>query len=258
MLCFLQGMLTQFFSVASFLWTTTIMYTLHRTVVRHKADVEELEPTYHLYVWATSFVMTVIPIIGNDYGHAGAWCGVENGTLFGKILRFITFYLPLWGAILFNGVGYFQVIRTLGHTMKMAQSMSDRKQQMEVRINSKAVNRLSYYPLILIASWAFATINKVYDFIRPTHPIFWLYCAHVATASLMGLFNSIAYGLNSTVRRTLRERILEHLPDKYKRFWVSEWLTSPPTAFIQLENIYLDDSFAISGRDSAASDQSQL
>lgn len=49
--CYAQGYTTHFFCVASFLWTTTIAFTLHRTVVRHKTDVEDLEALFHLYVW---------------------------------------------------------------------------------------------------------------------------------------------------------------------------------------------------------------
>ena len=49
--CYAQGYTTHFFCVASFLWTTTIAFTLHRTVVRHKTDVEDLESMFHLYVW---------------------------------------------------------------------------------------------------------------------------------------------------------------------------------------------------------------
>jgi len=49
--CYAQGYSTHFFCVASFLWTTTIAFTLHRTVVKHKTDVEDLEAMFHLYVW---------------------------------------------------------------------------------------------------------------------------------------------------------------------------------------------------------------
>ncbi|KAK6927207.1 hypothetical protein RJ641_005798 [Dillenia turbinata] len=77
--CYAQGYSTHFFCIASFLWTTTIAFTLHRTVVRHKTDVEDLEPMFHLYVWGTSLVMTIIRSIGNDAGHMDAWCWAETG-----------------------------------------------------------------------------------------------------------------------------------------------------------------------------------
>jgi hypothetical protein len=76
---------------------------------------------------------------------------------------------------------------------------------------------MGYYPLILIGSWAFATINRLYDFTNPGHKIFWLSFLDVGFAGLMGLFNSIAYGLNSSVRRAISERIDTFLPERIKR-----------------------------------------
>ncbi|XP_038720373.1 G-protein coupled receptor 1 isoform X3 [Tripterygium wilfordii] len=205
--CYAQGYSTHFFCVASFLWTTTIAFTLHRTVVRHKTDVEDLEAMFHLYVWGTSLVMTVIRSIGNhQHGHWGAWCWTQSGRT-GKAVHFITFYIPLWGAILYNGFTYFQVIRMLNNATRMAVGMSDRPYKFDARADMKALNRWGYYPLILIGSWAFGTINRIHDFIEPGHKIFWLSVLDVGTAALMGLFNSIAYGLNSSVRRAIFERL---------------------------------------------------
>ncbi|XP_034683668.1 G-protein coupled receptor 1 [Vitis riparia] len=217
--CYAQGYTTHFFCVASFLWTTTIAFTLHRTVVRHKTDVEDLESMFHLYVWGTSLVMTVIRSIGNDHGHLGVWCWAQIGQT-GKVVHFITFYVPLWGAILFNGFTYFQVIRMLNNATRMAVGMSERGYQLDARAdNMKALNRWGYYPLILIGSWAFGTINRVHDFIEPGHKIFWLSVLDVGMAALMGLFNSIAYGLNSSVRRAIYERLDLFWPEKLRRWF---------------------------------------
>lgn len=218
--CYAQGYSTHFFCVASFLWTTTIAFTLHRTVVRHKTDVEDLEPMFHLYVWGTSIVMTVMRSIGNDHGHIGplgGWCWTQTGRT-GKAVHFMTFYAPLWGAIIFNGVTYFQVIRMLNNATRMAVGMSDRAFQSDSRIDMKALNRWGYYPLILIGSWAFGTINRIHDFIEPGHKIFWLSFLDVGMSALMGLFNSIAYGLNSSVRRAIYER-LDLLPERFRRWF---------------------------------------
>ncbi|KAB2040320.1 hypothetical protein ES319_D02G075000v1 [Gossypium barbadense] len=216
--CYAQGYTTHFFCVASFLWTTTIAFTLHRTVVRHKTDVEDLEAIFHLYVWGTSLVMTVIRSIGNDHTHLGAWCWAQTGRT-GKAVHFITFYVPLWGAILYNGFTYFQVIRMLNNATRMAVGMSDRAYQFDSRTDTKALNRWGYYPLILIGSWAFGTINRIHDFIEPGHKIFWLTFLDVGTAGLLGLFNSIAYGLNASVRRAISERLELFWPESLKRWF---------------------------------------
>ncbi|KAH9766590.1 G-protein coupled receptor 1 [Citrus sinensis] len=262
--CSAQGYSTHFFCVASFLWTTTIAFTLHRTVVQHKTDVEDLEAMFHLYVWGTSLVVTVVRSFGNDHRHLGVWCWTQTGRtgkastcavsgcrfsvfvccvyiyihverLWNLLLismdeadklisyfdlhplqavHFITFYAPLWGAILYNGFTYFQVIRMLNNATRVAVGMSDRAYQFDM----KALNRWGYYPLILIGSWAFGTINRIHDFIEPGHKIFWLTFLDVGTAALMGLFNSIAYGLNSSVRRAIHERLDLFWPDRFRKW----------------------------------------
>ncbi|CAN1151021.1 G-protein coupled receptor 1 [Linum perenne] len=214
--CYAQGYSTHFFCVASFLWTTTIAFTLHRTVVKHKTDVEDLEAMFHLFVWGTSLVMTVIRSIGNDHRHlGGAWCSTQTGRT-KKAIHFITFYVPLWGAILYNGFTYFQVIRMLNNATRMAVGILDRAS--DGRPDMNALNRWGYYPLILIGSWAFGTINVIHDFIEPGHQIFWLSVLDVGTAALMGLFNSIAYGLNSSVRRAISERLNLFCPERIQRW----------------------------------------
>lgn len=37
-----------------------------------------------------------------------------------QVIHFITFYMPLWGAILFNGLTYFQVIRMLNNATRVS------------------------------------------------------------------------------------------------------------------------------------------
>jgi hypothetical protein len=49
----------------------------------------------------------------------------------------------------------------------------------------QAFNRWGYYPLILIGSWAFATVNRLYDFANPGHKIFWLSFLDIGFAGLM-------------------------------------------------------------------------
>ncbi|KAK1302116.1 G-protein coupled receptor 1 [Acorus calamus] len=106
----------------------------------------------------TSLAVTVMRSIGNDFGHFGSWCWTETART-GKVVHFITFYAPLWGAILYNGVTYFQVIRMLNNAARMAVGMSDRSFHIDSRTDMK------------------------------------------------GLFNSVAYGLNSSVRRAISERL---------------------------------------------------
>uniref|UniRef100_A0A0E0HM86 G-protein coupled receptors family 2 profile 2 domain-containing protein n=1 Tax=Oryza nivara TaxID=4536 RepID=A0A0E0HM86_ORYNI len=210
--CFAHDYSAHFFCVASFLWTTTIAFTLHRTVVKHKTDVEEFGSIFHLYVWGTSLATTVLRSIGSDYGRPGTWCWIQQGSM-GKACLAL-------GNLLSSIVGCHSlqwVNRMINNATRMAVGISDRSIQSDVRADKKAFNRWGYYPLILIGSWAFATINRVHDFANPGHKIFWLSILDVGFAGLMGLFNSIAYGLNSSVRRAIAERLDMYLPERFKR-----------------------------------------
>ncbi|KAE8659055.1 G-protein coupled receptor 1 [Hibiscus syriacus] len=162
--------------------------------------------------------MTVIHSIGNNNTHFGAWFWGQTGRT-GKAIHFLTFYVPLWGAILYNGFTYFQVTRMLNNATRMAVGISDRAYQFDSRTDTKALNRWGYYPLILIGSWAFGTINRIHDFIEPGHKIFWLSFLDVGTAGLMGLFNSIAFGLNASVRRAIYERLELFWPERLLRWF---------------------------------------
>ncbi|WVZ82138.1 hypothetical protein U9M48_029436 [Paspalum notatum var. saurae] len=209
--CFAHDYSAHFFCVASFLWTTTIAFTLHRTVVKHKTDVEEFGSIFHLYLplYYVQLEVTTEDQVPGAGSSREAWQR--------HVLHLITFYLPLWGAILYNGFTYYEVNRMLNNATRMAAGISDRSNQSDIRADRKAFKRWGYYPLILIGSWAFATINRVYDFANPGHKIFWLSFLDVGFAGLMGLFNSIAYGLNSSVRRAISERIDTFLPERIKR-----------------------------------------
>ncbi|XP_047328293.1 G-protein coupled receptor 1-like [Impatiens glandulifera] len=99
-----------------------------------------MEPMFQLYVWGTSLVTsTVTRSIGDHHEHLrglGAWCLTQLGTR-GKAVHLITFYIPFWGAILFNGITYFQVIRMLNNVARIAAGMSSRLYQPDWRPDMK-------------------------------------------------------------------------------------------------------------------------
>ncbi|KAF1865330.1 hypothetical protein Lal_00004704 [Lupinus albus] len=201
--CYAQGYSSHFFCVASFLWTTTIAFTLHRTVVRHKTYVEDLEAMFHLYAWAS-----------------------KNEIFIQMAVHFITFYMPLWGAILYNGFTYFQVIRMLNNATRMAVGMSDRAYASDARDSMRvvytALNRWGYYPLILIGSWAFGIINRIHDFIEPGHKIFWLSLLDVGTAALMILASSTQLHMASPTQLHMASILL--FVDQFVKDWICKFL----------------------------------
>lgn len=47
------------------------------------------------------------------------WCSFVKCCVLLQAVHFITFYAPLWGAILYNGYTYFQVIRMLNNVTRV-------------------------------------------------------------------------------------------------------------------------------------------
>ena len=64
----------------------------------------------------------------------------------------------------------------------------------------RMIERLKYYPLILIVCWIFATINRIYDSVHPNNPILALILLQTIFQSLQGILNALVYGLTPSVR----------------------------------------------------------
>jgi hypothetical protein len=215
--CIIQSWLVQFFSVASFLWTTVIAFVLYRTVVRHRTDSESLEPYFHAYVWGTSLIFAVIPQAFEVYGDAGFWCWIgdniahnqRNKNVDGHIFRLICFYIPLWLAIVWNAFAFISVLREIRMAMHLA-SYTSNEADKEQSQQFKTLQRLGFYPLILIGAYLFGTINRLYQFAPGNDPNFPLFALFVTTSSLKGFFNAIAYGFNPPVRKCISQSLETH------------------------------------------------
>jgi hypothetical protein len=71
----------------------------------------------------------------------------------------------------------------------------------------RVVDRLKYYPMILIVCWTFATINRIYDSIHPRSPSLGLIVMQTIFQTLQGFFNAMVYGLTPSVRNVWRESL---------------------------------------------------
>lgn len=91
------------------------------------------------------------------------------------------------------------------------------------------------YPIILVVVWLPGTINRIYETAGGT-PLFWLALVHRTFANSQGLFNAIIYGLNTTVKKSLRRACKCNVknplsPSRYTRLeWFKQitYSLSPP------------------------------
>jgi len=219
-LCTFQGIVLTYFQLSSFLWTTVIAFVLERTVCRQQGLVIEKNRKYlHLYAWGVPLILVLLPFAtshkmphglaysntfeGWSDSNEGAWCWISHGDAdgIGTMWRFLIFYVPLWAAMGYNLFSYSKVIITLKTTLN---SHCEAKTP-EHRQKMKIVQRLRWYPALLVICWTFGTINRIQNAVQPQGPIFALYLMQAIFSSAQGLCNSMVYGLNPGVQKAWQE-----------------------------------------------------
>ena len=109
--------------------------------------------------------------------------------------RAFQFYVPLWLAIVFNSYVYLRVIRLLRRTVGVSGPGDPLATKM-----LRVIQRLQWFPLILLIVWVPATVNRIYETASGGNMIFWLFLLQRCFSSSQGLLNAVAYGSNESVR----------------------------------------------------------
>ena len=68
--------------------------------------------------------------------------------------------------------------------------------------------RLIIYPINLMISYLFASIDRVQNMVDPHNPIFWLQMTHIVLVSLCGFLNALAFMTAPSVRHEVRMLLL--------------------------------------------------
>jgi hypothetical protein len=194
-ICQIQALLINYGGLASITCTVAIAWTLHTSLVRAPGNIEQTyERPLFYFSFGLPFAFTLIPLFTGDYGARGSWCWIikSDRSLF---LRFFEFYVPLWLAILYNAITYYQVIKFL-------------KEEMHEGLDHRLMRRFLMYPLILVFCWSWATVNRIRSLFYKESLV--LNILHRLFGSLQGLLNAIIYGMNQNVRYALRCYLRQH------------------------------------------------
>eukprot|EP01063_Lacrimia_lanifica_P008742 TRINITY_DN1578_c0_g1_i7.p1 TRINITY_DN1578_c0_g1~~TRINITY_DN1578_c0_g1_i7.p1 ORF type:complete len:672 (+),score=181.84 TRINITY_DN1578_c0_g1_i7:45-2060(+) len=208
--CGALGFLTTWLDLPPVLLTLCMSTTLYYSVFvkpskRHDADGEEEEEgadrqrrqNRMVNVVAASIIFSfvcplILAAIGAGQGYYGpvafGFCWIQDAGM-----RFTFFYVPLWATILTNTGVYSMVWWTYRQAMKERHGVLG-----ETRTTSSA-HRLKYYPAVLVLTWGFATINRIYESSTGGYS-FPLTVLHYAFCRSQGLFNFIVYGTDPRQR----------------------------------------------------------
>eukprot|EP00467_Chlorarachnion_reptans_P019472 CAMPEP_0114517478 /NCGR_PEP_ID=MMETSP0109-20121206/17915_1 /TAXON_ID=29199 /ORGANISM="Chlorarachnion reptans, Strain CCCM449" /LENGTH=365 /DNA_ID=CAMNT_0001698001 /DNA_START=9 /DNA_END=1106 /DNA_ORIENTATION=+ len=194
--CYAQAVLIQFFGLSSAFWTACIAYTVDRVFLKGYTidQAQELKQVFHFIVWGVSAFLTILPATTGNYGQSAGWCWIDvrSNAAAGTAWRFVCFYIPLWTVAAYNLSVYSRVRRAL----------ADAAGHGEANVkNIRQLQRMVYYPLVLVVCYIFGTISRIQQIFGP--PVYGLVILHTIGMSSQGTLNAIVYGLTPSVRKTV-------------------------------------------------------
>jgi len=235
--CYWQAIWSSFFELTSLGWVLCIAFTLWQNINlfirrgQQPSPDEENLLFYKMWIanWLFATFWTCIPLAdGNHYADAGAWCWIDDSDT-GQAMRYMTYYLWLWIAIILICIMYYQLIKQLHKLIRESPEsgaqaegqeqpnccvvlcdiikviFSDESQHDVASAEMlRIMQRLCLYPVILIGCWTFGTINRLQNSFEPDNPNLGLFVMHMITSNLNGFFNSIVYGNNTTFRSDVK------------------------------------------------------
>jgi len=113
-LCYLQGFLTQFGDIVSFAWVTAIASVIYKVITAEtpptRNDVERWYRRIHAMIWPTTLLLSILPFFSDSYGNDNGLCWItSNPSPWGELWRFLCFYIPLWGSIVYVAIVYYRI-----------------------------------------------------------------------------------------------------------------------------------------------------
>jgi len=189
LLCHIQGFIIQLGSISGVFWTGVIAYSIWEVVLRQppSVDIEKKFTKFQIVVWSSSLVLSILPFFSKNYGDADGWCWIsrygKHSPFWGTIWIMVCFYIPLWITIFCIIIIYRKTLRVLDRS-------------------AEPFKRMRWYPMVLIATYFFATIDRVWQMFRKAD--FTLSMFRVLFVSLAGLFNVLIYGWTPAVKDKLR------------------------------------------------------
>ena len=211
-LCNFQAVGLSYFGLASVLWAGVIAWTLFRAIVGQHRQVHKYELLYILGVNLYCLVMSLLPLSTDSYGHSSTgfcWVTEHEGNRDTSLAwQMLQFYLPLWLVVIFASYCYYRVYQAMKHLFNSVESI----EEAERRERMRNISRLRFFPLVIVVAWFFGTINRFYLFSHYDDPNLTLTILHNVLGNLIGLMNSMVYGLNDQVKATLRHCCAKCLP----------------------------------------------
>ena len=200
-LCILQGFLNNTTYYSSTLFTALITQILFCSIVLNKRRTRLYDRKHWILYLSIGYmiplVLGIIPFTTRSYGIADYWCFFpyspkydhkHNDYYMSKVYTYLQ-YSIVWVIIIHNlfffGVIFNHVCRTRKYSLL------------------RNLIILFMIPVVLCLTWIQPTVNRLFVNLRHQDAQFGMALSQVICNTLLGFWNFIIYGLNSTIRKQL-------------------------------------------------------
>lgn len=174
-LCFFPAIMTQYFDVATFCWTSLIVYMVIAVLRNRETKIEKDEYKFHLFGWGIPACILSIALLLADFGEAGNWCWITKKFHW---IRFSCYYIPMIISVLFNIVGY---ILSLG-----------------LQDQEPVQRKLRLVIIMFVFCRMWSVIHRFQEYVESDTLFVWA-LLHAIFVPLQGFVNALVFGCNKRI-----------------------------------------------------------
>lgn len=195
--CKLQGMGTSYFSLAGNLWACCLGHLLHMVFIREDlrflSDFETgvVFRRYIIGCQGIPAICSVIPLFTNGYAQLAGWCWIDDNDSVNIALRFVAYYIWLWGALLYLGYVYVMLLRTFPLRNGSNDMFFAEETRAELQKKIAELLSLRFFTITLLVCVLPPSANRLYQLSGKR--LLWLDYVSVATISLYGTAVLVAF-----------------------------------------------------------------
>ncbi|KAM4702358.1 uncharacterized protein O3C94_003273 isoform 1-T1 [Discoglossus pictus] len=204
-LCNFQAWWLTYFDWCALAWVCCITLNLYLNVVK-EMRTDRYELMYHITAWGIPFALSCLPLFGDYYGPAGAWCWITDEHV---AWRFVIWYIPLFTLIFLMMLCYLRIIYVAKQRVATWSGTYDPSRERSKIVTAEEIKPLKWYPCVYLAVSLFPLFNRLHNAFFPSQPVFILTLLHVMSAPLHGLANAFVFGLDKETWSQLRITTLQ-------------------------------------------------
>ena len=217
--CYFGGFLNQYSAWIEVLALMCIVYYLFvgGLLGRPTHPSRMLEVLFWLGTYALPLLWCWVPFIQQSYGTSGGWCAIRtlsadcSGYLFGQILQFVLWYIPLYLLLFVTCVVCVAVAVKVQMDAHRWSGLYDEESRANKERIKTEIRPLLWFPFIYLILNTFSFIDRIYNAAQPDDPLVVLTFLHACSSPFRGAFVALVYTLaGGTVGQWVQMRAACH------------------------------------------------